>query len=136
MSRPLLRSLLPLALLMVSSCNYFGKGACEKVALEVCDSCDLDDYTKDVMCGCIEDGEVKNADDYFRNDDDAEMYCARLKNSLKPTYLTNEDAATCRSELDFLKEFGKDACEYLGFEDGYDYYDYYDYYGYSYDSGR
>ena len=128
-----LRAFLPLALAFAASCNSIGKGSCEKLVKEICDECDLDnDYYEDAVCGCINDGEVDNADDYFSNDEEAEIFCAELKNSVASSYVTNEEESDCRQQLDILQEFGGDACEYYGYEtsgdggDGYDGYDGYD----------
>jgi hypothetical protein len=111
-----LRVLMPVSLLFAFSCNVFGKGACEKLGKAICDECNLDDFTKDAVCGCITEGEVDNADDYFENDEDAEMWCAELSNSLSPSYVTNEEVSDCRQELDMFKEYEGDACEYYGYE--------------------
>ena len=112
------------ALLLASACNLVGQGSCETLELAICDQCDVSDRDKDTTCACLEDGEVDNVDDYFEDDDAAERWCWRLKNSLKATYNTNEDAAYCRSELVFLEEYGDDACDDRGWSDGggYSYY--------------
>ena len=106
-------TLLPV-MVLASGCNLFTKSACKTVYDEVCDRCDLSDYEKDVTCGCLEDGEVSNADDYFEDDDAAERWCFNFQNDLKPTYLTNEDASECRLVANMFSEFGDDTCDYLG----------------------
>ena len=110
-----LRILLP-AMLFTTSCNSIGKNSCEKLAKTICDECNVDDYTEDVVCGCVNDGEVDNPDDYFASDEDAEIFCAQLQNSISSSYVTNEEESDCRQELDIIKQYEGDACEYYGYE--------------------
>jgi hypothetical protein len=115
-----MRALLFVALCTTTlSCNAFSRGACKKLAVAICDECDVENYDK-ALCGCIEDGEFDNddVDDYFDGeDDDAELACWRLQEELKSTYQTPETVSYCRQEKAFLKEHGSDACVEMGYED-------------------
>ncbi len=111
-----LRFLLPAVVAMTAGCNAIGKNSCEKLAKTICDECNVDDYTEDVVCGCVNEGEVDNPDDYFASDEDAEIFCAQLKNAISPSYVTPDEESDCRQELDIIQEFEGDACEYYGYE--------------------
>jgi len=100
----------------LSGCSMFQQGACESLANEVCNTCDVPDSVEDTMCACLEEGEVDNADDYFADKDAAEQWCYRLTQEVKATYNTDETVKECKQDLDFIKEYEDDACVYLGYE--------------------
>ena len=51
-----MRFLLTLSMItMAAGCNITQKGSCKDLYLEVCDSCDISDFVKDVSCNCLID---------------------------------------------------------------------------------
>ena len=99
-----------------TGCSMFEQGACESLAKEVCETCDVSESVEDTMCACLEEGEVDNADRYFADKDSAEQWCYRLEQEVKATYNTDETVKECKQDLDFIKEYEDDACVYLGYE--------------------
>ncbi len=103
----------------ILGCNTLQRGACESLAKEICDTCDVEGFDKG-MCECIEDGEFSSSDvdDYFGGDEDAaELACWRAQEDVKNTYQTHESVASCREESAFIKEYEGDACVALGYEE-------------------
>ena len=112
------RLLLPMALVSLTGCNLIMKGSCDSLQKQICEECDISDYEEDVICACLNEGEIDNADDYYDDEDEAELACNWLQQQFRSTYLTNEDIAECRRQLDFLRKYEKDACELFGYSDG------------------
>ena len=109
---------------------------CEQLVKTVCDECNVSTSYQDRVCECIEEGEVANGRDYYDSQSAAELACDNTKLGVDRRYLTEEERKDCAQDLDLLKEYGNDACEFLGFSEpssssAYD--DYYDYYDYDYD---
>ncbi len=100
---------------------------CEQLVTMACDECDVSQSFEDTVCECVENGEVDNAQRYYNSKDEAEIACATTKLSLQSYYHTNDDQVECRRDLKILKDFGDDACQYLGLSSGSG-----DYYGYDY----
>lgn len=89
---------------------------CEDVQKELCHHCGVSDTTKNTVCACIEDGEVKKPLDYFGSKKEAEVYCYNLKNTLKEEYSSPAELAECAGDLLILEEYKADACELHGLE--------------------
>ena len=123
------RFILAFIAVVLSGCSEIGvmPGACHQLITEVCDECDLSDYYEDVVCECVENGEIDNASDYYDSKGDAEVACSSIRNSLKPRFESPSQKASCRKDLALIKEHGDDACDTLGY-----YYYSYSYYDYGY----
>jgi hypothetical protein len=113
-------------LLLLPGCSFENpfKSTCEQFYTEMCEQCNVDDYTEDVVCACIEDGEVDNASRYYDNKDEAELSCASARIAWSNNGGSHEYKAECGRELKLLKDYGKDACDYLGYSENESYYDY------------
>jgi hypothetical protein len=105
-----------LGALALSGCSFFDRGACDSLATEICDACDVTSYTEDTMCACLSEGEVDNASKYFANKDQAEQWCYRLQQDVKATYNTDETVKQCKADYDYIKEYEDEACVDLGYE--------------------
>lgn len=105
-----------LLLAFASGCNTVQRGACEDLALEICDECNISGWDKDVHCACLEDGKVKNYERYFEDETTAEVVCTSVQNSVRKTYQTKETTSECRQGLELFDEHGKDACVAYGYE--------------------
>lgn len=104
---------LPAALLSTgcnTSCRQFAKKLCNECTSEVEDL-----YGSEAMCTCIET-KALTADDtseggwlYYVSDHDAEMGCDRINLSID--HKGSDGDAACQREIQYLNEWGDDACE-------------------------
>ena len=92
---------------------------CEQVINIVCDECDVNQYFEDAICECVDGGEVDNAQRYFSSKDAAEISCAETQNQLQAYFQTDEERDECRHNLNIMKTFGDDACDYVGAKMGF-----------------
>ena len=91
----------------------YGSSICLSLAETFCDICEFDDVIRDVPCGCIEDGEVRNGSKYFQTRKDAEEYCQRLLDAYEVENISDEELSTCAEHRDQFDTYGSEACEML-----------------------
>ena len=89
----------------------YGSSICLSVTETYCEVCDPDDSVRDILCGCIEDGEVRNGSKYFENRGQAVEYCQSLADAYEAENLSEEELSTCAEHLAQFDTYGREACE-------------------------
>jgi len=113
-------------LVLALSLTGCGKSYCADLAAQICNHCDVGETTRDKMCACLEDGEVRNGSKYFDTRKEAEVYCYAIQAGVKDEYVGPDRVAECRGDLEVFEQFDSDACELHGYDapsGGYDSYD-------------
>ena len=103
-------------LMFVSLVGCGSDEVCADLQKQICKSCDVGDSTRDTLCACLEDGEVRNGSDYFETPKEAEVYCYDIKNNHKDEYVGPDRLAECTGELEVFEKYESDTCELYGYE--------------------
>lgn len=101
---------------VLASCGVHGGAACERYMSELCDTCPKSEWQA-LTCKCLDEGTLTREDfpeGSGVTNDDAAQHCSRLSYRLK--YPGPEEAASCRADLSYLREWDVDACEDLGWQ--------------------
>jgi hypothetical protein len=103
-----------LTALVMSSCVTHGGRSCVKLTEQLCDVCPKDDWDR-ALCQCLSEGTLTAADLPGSSDisnQEAARLCSNLRYDLM--YPGPDSAASCKADLEFLKEWDVDACSDLG----------------------
>jgi len=109
-----MRITIALAALMLGSCTTHGGRSCAKLTDQLCDICPKDEWDR-ARCRCFSEGTLTAADmppDVEVTNDEAARICSNLR--YNTMYPGPDTAASCKADLEYIKEWNVDACEDLG----------------------
>ena len=109
-----MRVLFALTTLMLSSCATYGGRACVQLNDQLCDICPKDDWDR-AICQCFSEGTLTAADlpaDSGVTNEEAARICSNLR--YDRMYPGPDAAASCKADLEYIKEWNVDACDDLG----------------------
>lgn len=100
--------------LTFASCSVHGGASCSRLSDELCDICPKNDF-QSTFCTCLSEGTLTASDmpdyDAYTNDE-AARECSEIRYGIK--YPGLQSAASCKADLEFIREWNVDACEDLG----------------------